>query len=269
VTGALPKNAGGTALVTGASSGIGAAYARRLAAQGYDLILVARRKERLEALSEELRAAFGVKAEVLPADLAGEEGLRKVEERVAADGSLDFLVNNAGFGTPGLFFEAPAEGQERMHRLHVMATVRLCRAALPGMVARGGGSVVNVSSVAAFAQNPGSASYCATKAWMNSFTEGLCLELAAAGSPVRVQALCPGFTLTEFHDASGIGRKHARRSWWLSAEDVVAASLEGLARGKLFVVPGWRYKVYVSVLKALPGFLVRSLALRYQGRYRR
>lgn len=263
------RGAGRTALVTGASSGIGAAYARRLAAEGYDLILVARRQDRLEKLADELRTSHAVKAQVLAADLTEEVDLRKVEEQIARAGDLEFLVNNAGFGTPGLFFEAPAEGQERMHRLHVLATVRLCRAALPGMVARGRGSVVNVSSVAAFAQNPGSASYCATKAWMNSFTEGLHLELAVVGSPVRAQALCPGFTLTEFHDASGIGRKHARQSWWLSPEDVVAASLQGLARGKLFVVPGWRYKVYVSVLKALPGFLVRSLALRYQGRYRR
>lgn len=269
MTGTLPRNAGRTALVTGASSGIGAVYAGRLAAQGYDLILVARRRDRLEQLAGELQARHGVEAEVLAADLAEEADLRKVEERIARAADLEFLVNNAGFGTRGLFFEAAAEGQDRMHRLHVLATVRLCRAALPGMVARGKGNLVNVSSVAAFAQNPGSASYCATKAWMNSFTEGLYLELAAAGSPVRAQALCPGFTLTEFHDRSGIGRNHAGASWWLSAQDVVDASLRGLARRKLFVVPGWRYKMYVFLVKALPVFVVRSLALRFQGRFRR
>jgi hypothetical protein len=268
--GILPvKGSGPTAVVTGASSGIGEAFARRLAAEGYDLILVARRKVRLEKLAEELKASHGVTAEVLAADLTEDADLRKVEERIARAGELEFLVNNAGFGTRDLFFLADVEGQDRMHRLHVLAAVRLCHAALAGMVARGKGNLVNVSSVAAFGNSPGNAGYCATKAWMNSFTEGLSLDLAAVGSPVKVQALCPGYTLTEFHDASGIGRDHVPAAWWTSAEDVVAASLRGLARGDLIVVPGWRYKFYVVLLKALPGFLVRSLALRFQGKYRR
>ena len=268
MTNAQRKGLKRTAVVTGASSGIGAAYATRLAAGGCDLILVARRKDRLEKLAEELKATYEVEAEVLAADLAEEADLRKVEERITRAGELEFLVNNAGFGTRNLFFETDVEGQDRMHRLHVLAAVRLCHAALAGMVARGKGSIVNVSSVAAFGQSPGNASYCATKAWMNSFTEGLYLDLAAAGSPVKVQALCPGYTLTEFHDVSGIGRDHVPANWWMSAEDVVAASLRGLARGKLFVVPGWRYKFYVFLLKALPGFLIRSLALGTRGRFR-
>ncbi len=252
--------------MTGASSGIGEVYAGRLAALGHDLILVARRKERLEKLAAEIEKTHGVSAEVLAADLTEEEGLRKVEERIAGVGSLEFLVNNAGFGSRGLFFRADGEGQDRMHRLHVVATERLCHAVLPAMVARGRGNVVNVSSVAAFGQKPGNASYCATKAWMNCFTEGLFLDLAAIGSPVRVQALCPGYTLTEFHDASGLGREHVPAGWWTSAEDVVAASMRGLARGKLFVVPGLRYRFCVFLLKALPGFVVRSLALRFRGK---
>ena len=263
------RGAGRTALVTGASSGIGAVYARRLAAQGYDLILVARRIDRLMKLAEEFKASHGIEAEVLAADLTEDFDLRKVEDRISRAGDLEFLVNNAGFGTRGLFFQAPLEEQDRMHRLHVLATVRLTHAALAGMVARRRGNLVNVSSVAGFAQNPGNASYCATKAWMNSFTEGLCLDLAAAGSPVKMQALCPGYTLTEFHDASGIGRAHVPARWWMSAEDVVDASLRGLARGDLIVVPGWRYKFYVFLMKALPGFILRPLALRIQGRYRR
>jgi hypothetical protein len=269
VTSTRVKGAGRTAMVTGASSGIGAAFARRLAAGGYDLILVARRKDRLDKLAEELGASHAVEAEVLAADLTEDADLRKVEERIARAGDLEFLVNNAGFGTRGLFFHAPVEGQDRMHRLHVLAAVRLSHAALAGMVARGNGYLVNVSSVAAFGQSPGNAGYCATKAWMNSFTEGLHLDLAAIGSPVKVQALCPGYTLTEFHDTSGIGREHVPAGWWTSAEDVVAASLRGFAQGKPVVVPGWRYKFYVFLLKALPGFLVRSLALRTRGKYRR
>ncbi|MBI5576326.1 MAG: SDR family oxidoreductase [Deltaproteobacteria bacterium] len=263
------KGHGRSALVTGASSGIGAAYARRLASDGYDLILVARRKDRLEQLAEELKTGCGVEAEVLAADLADDGDLRRVEERIACARELEFLVNNAGFGTRDLFFETDVEGQDRMHRLHVIASVRLSHAALGGMVARGKGCLVNVSSVAAFGHSPGNASYCATKAWMNSFTEGLYLDLATVGSPVKVQALCPGYTLTEFHDASGIGRDHVPRNWWMSAEDVVDASLRGLARGKLFVVPGRRYKFYVFLLKVLPEFIIRSLALGTRGRYRR
>jgi short-subunit dehydrogenase len=263
------RGAGRTALVTGTSSGIGEVYARRLAAQGYDLILVARRNDRLEKLAGDLKAGHGIEAEVLAADLTDDADLRKVEERIVREMELEFLVNNAGFGTRGLFFQAPLEEQDRMHRLHVLAAVRLSHAAVAVMVPRGKGNLVNVSSVAAFGQSPGNASYCATKAWMNSFTEGLYLDLAAAGSPVKVQALCPGYTLTEFHDASGIGRAHVPERWWMSAEDVVDASLRGLARGDRVVVPGRRYKFYVFLMKALPGFILRPLALRIQGRYRR
>lgn len=268
MTNTMSGDARRTALVTGASSGIGAVYARRLGARGYDLILVARRKERLEELAAELERSHGVEAEILAADLSEDAGLRKVEERIARAGNLEFLVNNAGFGTRGLFFWSGTEEQDRMHRLHVLATVRLSRAALPGMVARGKGNLVNVSSVAGFAQSPGNASYCATKAWMNSFTEGLFLDLAAVRSTVKVQSLCPGYTLTEFHQAMGIGRDHVPAAWWTSAEDVVDASLRGLARGKTVVVPGWRYKFYVCILKALPGFIIRSLALRIRGKGR-
>ncbi len=258
-----------TALVTGASSGIGAAYARRLAADGFDLILVARRKDRLDGLAKELERTHGVGAEVLAADLAEEAGLRKVEERIARAGELEFLVNNAGFGTRGLFFRAPVERQDRMQRLHILAVVRLSHAALAGMVARGKGTLVNVSSVAGFGQSSGNACYCASKAWMNSFTEGLFFDLAAIGSPVRVQALCPGYTLTEFHDAAGIGRNHVPAAWWTSADDVVDASLRGVSRGNLVVVPGLRYKFYAFLLKALPGFLLRPLVLRFRSRDRR
>ena len=160
------------ALVTGASAGIGAVYARRLAADGYDLVLVARRRERLEELAAVLRTKHGVQAEVLPADLTQDTELKAVEERIARAENLEFLLNNAGFGTSGLFWEAPLESQDAMHRLHVIATLRLTHAALRKMTARGRGAVVNVSSVAAFLTRPGNTSYYATKAWLNHFTEG-------------------------------------------------------------------------------------------------
>jgi len=246
------------ALVTGASAGIGAAYARRLAAQGYDLILVARRVDRLKDLATELASRHGLNAQALPADLTIDAGLKIVEERIAQEERLEFLLNNAGFGGRGRFYESPLEDVDAMHRLHVMATLRLTHAALSKMTARGKGTVVNVSSVAAFVARPGTVSYHATKAWMNAFTEGLYLELKQARSPVRVQALCPGYTLTEFHDVIGVDRKSVAASLWTPVDKVVEASLEGLKRNQLFVVPGWRYKFIVALLRALPRPLLHA-----------
>lgn len=248
------------ALVTGASAGIGAVYARRLAENGHDLLLVARRRERLEALAAELQSKLGVRAEVLAADLTQDSGLKAVEDRIASTQNLEFLLNNAGFGMSSRFWEAPVEVQDAMHRLHVLAPVRLTHAALKGMTVRGRGAVVNVSSVAAFICRPGNTSYYSTKLWMNGFSEGLYLDLKNARSPVRVQALCPGYTVTEFHDVMGFDRGLVPRSWWTLAEEVVDASLAGLRRGSLFVVPGWRYKLLVILLRLMPRFLKHAAA---------
>ncbi|MGE5570874.1 MAG: SDR family NAD(P)-dependent oxidoreductase [Rhodospirillales bacterium] len=253
------------ALVTGASAGIGATFARALAARGYDLILVARRRERLEELARELEARHGACVETLPADLAGDAGLRQVEERIAS-AAPDLLVNNAGFGTRGRFWEAPLETQDRMHRLHVIATVRLTHAALAVMMPRGTGAIINVSSVAGFAASPGNVSYCATKHWINAFTEGLYLELKSAGSQVKVQALCPGFTYSEFHDVMGRDRSVIPQAWWLQPEYVVNASLEGLERDELFVIPSFRYRMLALVIRILPDGLRRRLTLVYARR---
>jgi short-subunit dehydrogenase len=245
------------ALVTGASSGIGEVFARRLARDGFALILVARRREQLEQLAGELSGA-----EILPADLTLEGDLARVEARIAATPDLELLVNNAGFGTKGRFWETSLEGQDRMHRLHVMATMRLTRAALAGMVSRRRGGVINVSSVAGFGQSPGNVSYFATKAWMNSFTEGLDLELRGAGSPVRVQALCPGFTITGFHDAMGMSREGIPAWLWMRAGDVVDASLRGLEQGRPLVVPGAIYKLIVALEKLAPRSLRSAAVVR-------
>jgi hypothetical protein len=255
--------------VTGASAGIGAAYARRLAAQGYDLLLVARRMDRLQELAAELTSRHGVRAEPLPADLTNDADLKAVEERIAREEQLEFLLNNAGFGSRGRFYESPVEIQDAMHRLHVMATLRLSHAALRKMTVRGKGALVNVASVAAFICRPGNTSYYSTKAWINCFTEGLYLELKQARSPVCVQALCPGYTVTEFHDVIGFDRKQVPASMWTPAEQVVDASLEGLKRGKLFVVPGWRYKLFVLLLRLMPRPLLHAVGLMGDARVRK
>jgi short-subunit dehydrogenase len=240
------------ALITGASSGIGQTFARQLAARGYDLIVVARRADRLEKLARELPTTV----QPLAADLLTDEGLLAVENAIRECANLELLVNNAGFGTVGRFWQASLSGQENMHRLHVLATVHLTHAALNRM-AKGG--IINVSSVAAFSSSAGNASYCATKAWMNSFTEGLAADLRSAQSPIRVQALCPGFTLTEFHEAMGVDRAAIPSFFWLKAEDVVAASLRGLDRNQIIVVPGWQYKALVTFLRYLPASIKRHL----------
>lgn len=240
------------AAITGASSGIGAVFARKLS-QTHDLLLIARRQDRLDQLAGELQKRAGVSAEVIVSDLASERDLDALAARLATEERLALLVNNAGFGSRGYFWEAPLEEQDRMHRVHVNAPVRLMHAVLPGMVARDQGGIINVASVAAFARSPGSASYGATKSWMAVFTEALYLELRAASSKVRVQALCPGYTYSEFHDTLGVDRaRMAPKSMWMKADDVVDASLRGLAKGNLYVIPGWRYRYLVAFLTKLP-----------------
>lgn len=242
------------AVITGASSGIGEIFARKLALS-HDLILVARRKERLDAIAAEISRAHGARVEVLAADLADECGLSEVAGRISAEPNLELLVNNAGFGIRQLFWQSDLETQERMHQLHIMATMRLCHAALGNLVSKNRGGVINVASVAAFARSAGSSGYCATKSWMTAFTEGLHLELRSVKSAVVVQALCPGFTYSEFHDTMKVSRDNmAPRSFWMPAEKVVDAGLDGLRRGRLFVVPGWRYRAIAAVITKLPNW---------------
>ena len=247
-----------TALITGASSGIGETFARKLAARGYELILVARREDRLQRIAGDLAGA-----RALAADLATSEGIEKVESVISASESLELLVNNAGFGTKGRFWTANLAGQEQMLDVHIRATMRLTHVALRGMVVRGRGAVINVSSVAGFGQSAGNVSYCASKAWINNFCEGLDLELREAGSPVKVQALCPGFTVTEFHETLGVDRKLIPGWLWMTADAVVEASLRRLERGRVIVIPGWRYKAAAAVMRHAPAIP------RFVGRFRR
>ena len=250
------------AAITGASSGIGEVFALKLAERGYDLLLIARRKDRLDALGLELSRAHDAGCESLPADLANERDVVRVADRLKAEPRLAMLVNNAGFGVRGRFVRSPVEEQERMHKVHVMATVRLTHAALVEMVARDSGAIINVASVAAYARSQGNVSYCATKSWMTVFTEALHLELKGTGSHVRVQALCPGFTHSEFHDTMGVDKTSIGASLWLNADAVVEASLRGLERGKLFVVPGFTYKLVTAIMPKLPASLRIWVELR-------
>ncbi len=250
------------AVVTGASSGIGAEFAEQLAARGYDLLLVARREERLDSLGRLLSERYSIRSESYVADLADHDHVTQLTNRLRAEPQLGFLVNNAGFGTQGLFWEVSLESQEAMHQVHVMATMRLSHAALEVMVAGGEGAIVNVSSVASFTLSAGGCSYCATKTWMTNFSEGLAVDLRRAGSAVQVQALCPGFTLTEFHDVMGVNRGRIPTGLWMKPEQIVDASFRGFAEGKVIVVPGLPYKFIRFLVWALPPGVRRWAALR-------
>lgn len=257
-----------TALITGASSGIGASFARQLAARGYALILVARRKERLAALAAELQNRHGICVEVMAADLSDAAAVEPIENRIAELGFLEILINNAGFGTWDMFAKSDLDKQLDMVRVHIIATMRLCRAALPRMVVRASGSIINVASIGAFLPSPRNATYNATKAYLVSFSESLQAELRGTG--VQVQALCPGFTSTEFHNSPEyVGFERAQIPYWLwsSADEVVAASLRALERGKVVCIPNFKDQLLVALARSRIGALMirsASQADRYQ-----
>ena len=241
-----------SAIITGASSGLGEVFARKLAAQGANLLLTARRLDRLEALQRELSRSAGVRVDICPCDLARAEDLDSLAARIEAAPPPDLLVNNAGFGTLGRFHETNYQRQLDMVHVHILATMRLTRAVLPAMILRRSGAIINVSSVAAYFRSGGNASYCATKGWMNDFTEALRVELDGLHSPVVVQALCPGFTYTEFHDTLGVDRNKIPAPLWMPADYVVNESLKGLLSGKLFVIPNWKYRLGAALGELLP-----------------
>ena len=253
------------AVVTGASSGIGAEFARQLAARGYDLLLAARRGERLRSLAREINALHLVEIELMPCDLAIDADLHRLAARIRAARHFALLVNNAGFGTNGFFAEVDLASQDRMHRLHVLATLELTHAALTNLSARehhARQGVINVASIASFGQAPTNVSYCATKTWMASFTSGLATELAMRGSTIRMQALCPGYTLSEFHDRLNMNRRAVPKFLWMTAEFVVTESLRGFERRRIFVVPGWHYKTLVFLIRAIPASWLRWFSIR-------
>jgi uncharacterized protein len=251
------------ALVTGASSGIGAEFARQLAALGYDVVLVARRQELLEKLAEELHQRHRISAEACIADLANPLDVDRLVRRVEQLDGLDLLVNNAGFGTVGKFSEIDVKPQLDMIAVHVVAPVRLTRAALPGMLARRRGAIINVSSIAALIPLPRNSMYSATKAYLNVFSEALQGELR--GSGVKLQALCPGFTRSNFHDAPDFRADDPRAQFpavaWLTASEVVSESLAGLDGDDVIVVPSAKYRLLASVARTrLAANLVRRFA---------
>jgi uncharacterized protein len=252
-----------SALITGASSGIGTSFARLLAADGCHLVLVARRADRLDQLASELHKQHDVTVEVLPADLGAADDLAAVTARLTSGDPVELLVNNAARSARGMLAELTPETIDAQLRLNVTALAQLTRAAVTGMLARGYGGILNVSSMASLTASPGSAVYGATKAFVTSLTESLHAELA--GTDIHVTALLPGFTHTEFHAANDVEISYLPDLAWLDADAVARAGLDAVAAGRPLAVPGPQYKLAASTVRLAPRSLLRALARRYRG----
>jgi uncharacterized protein len=253
------------ALVTGASSGIGAEFARAYAARGRDLVLVARDEPRLDDLAERLEREHGAEVEVLMADLTTGKGRSVVEARLEShDPPVDVLVNNAGFGTFGKFAELPRKTEAREIELNVLAVTLLCHAALPGVIERGRGGIINVSSIAGYQPTPLNATYGATKAFVTSLSHALHEEVRDTG--VHVMVLCPGFTRSEFQERAGIDSSAVPSFLWQSCEAVVAAALRAFDNGRAVCIPGSLNQASAAFSSALPAGITRRLAGAIVGR---
>ncbi len=247
-----------TALVTGATSGIGLAFCRELAERGHDLVIVARRRAKLENVSDELRARHSINVEVLAVDLSKRAQLRRVADRLAdRERPIDLLVNNAGFGTSTSFLKGDLAHEEAMFDVLCRAVLVLSHAGALSMKDRGRGAIINVSSVASFVPM---GTYGAAKGWVTAFTEGLAHELS--GSGVSATALCPGFTLTEMHTRASVDTSKLPKAMWLEADRLVRDCLDDVKAGKVLSVPGAPYKFIVGVTQLAPSALVRAISAR-------
>lgn len=246
-----------TALVTGASSGLGAEFARQLAARGADVVLVARDRAALAAVADDIRAVSRSRVEVLPADLLDDDDRALVEARLSA--GVDVLVNNAGFGLDLAFEKNDVADEVRHLRLHVEVALRLTHAALPAMLERGGGRIINVASVAGFVPR---GTYGAVKGWLISFSRWANVAYGPRG--VTVTAVCPGFVHTNFHERLGLppGQEGVPPGMWLDAETVVGEGLRDAARGRAVSIPSLRYKMLVAASRLLPDAVVVRAASR-------
>jgi len=255
----MDNNKPGTALITGASSGIGEAFARELAARNYGLVIVARRKDRLEELARELRNNYSIFVDVIVADLSTEKDIEQVEAYIKEVKNLDMLINNAGFGTKGYFSDVSPKKSIGMINVHILATTRFCRAALPSMIKRNRGSIINVSSIASFYPPKGAAVYSATKTYLNMFSSILQKELKSC--KIKVQALCPGFTYTGFHDTEeykDFDRLSTPKVLWMSAEEVVKQSLKALKKKRVVFIPGIKNRILARLMRMAASLWTRG-----------
>ncbi len=244
-----------TALITGASVGIGFEFADELASRGMDLVLVARDSTRLTSISEELRERYSVQIEVLPADLGVPDQVERVAKR-ASQKDVELVVNNAGFGLNESFFVDAVEKEQNLIDVMISAVMRISHAALPGMIERDHGGIINVSSIAGWMS---SGTYSAAKSWVTTFSESMAMQLK--NSNVNMMAVCPGYTRTEFQDRAGMGTDTIPDWMWLHAHEVVLVALKDFEKGKCVSVPGMQYKFFSLVAQYLPRPIVRKLSI--------
>lgn len=258
-----------TVLITGASAGLGKDFARLFAAEGANVILTARRADRLESLAVAIRVDHGVETRVIPADLSEPGAAKSLVEAATADGAdIDVLVNNAGFGSMGPFADMPYESQSGMVQVNVTALVELTHLVLPGMIRRGEGGILNIASTASFQPGPFMATYFATKAFVREFSEGLAEEVRRQG--IHVSCLCPGPTATEFGDTEHMQLSAARQLSFMASEPVARAGIEGLRRNRTVVIPGALNKLGRFGAWLVPNALIRKIiagAQRKAGRW--
>jgi len=255
---------GKTAVVTGASSGLGAVFARLLAQHGNDVVLVARRREQLTELAAQLHQEHGVETHVIAQDLSAPGGAEALWHELTERGiTVDQLINNAGVGTTGAFATADTERELAMLSLNIIALVHLTKLVLPGMIERGSGRILHVGSVAGFLPGPFMADYYATKAFVSSFSQALAYELRGTG--VTSTVLCPGPTATEFADTAGVSGSRLFAMGAMRADKVAAIGYKGMQRGKARVIPGWRNKLTVASLRTAPRPMTVSIAARLNG----
>jgi short-subunit dehydrogenase len=248
-----------TALITGATSGIGAAYAKRLACQGYNLILTGRRKEKVTALANELSQAYHVNVEVIIVELSDSIELDTLVDRIE-NLNINILINNAGFGINKYFNDEDPRTQEEMVRVHIICPIRLIHAVLPNMISRGGGVIINVSSVGAFLSIPKNSIYSGTKAFLRAFTESLHIELMGTG--VKVQVLCPGLVRSDFHEKIGLSKSEQENTGlvrWRSPEEIVDISIKGIEKNEVVCIPGWSTRIRIFLMSILPKQIYYSL----------
>jgi short-subunit dehydrogenase len=254
-----------TAVITGASAGIGGRFARLLAGKGYDLVLVARDENRLTATAMELEKEFGIKCEVLVADLSTEHGCKSVEDRVSdQERPIDVLINNAGFGIRESFLKSQMEAEQQLLDVLVRVPMRLMHSALPIMTQRNSGVIINVSSVAGWIAG---GTYSAAKSYLTVLSESLHTELRSTN--VHVLALCPGFTHTEFHHRGKMRMNTLPKFMWLEADNVVEKAWSDVLAGKAISVPGWQYMLISSLARFAPRPLVRKVGMNVRVRQRR
>lgn len=267
----MAEGTGKTALVTGASSGIGKAFAELLAQKGYAVVLTARRGDRLEALASELKQKYGVAAQALVADLAHRDAPQQIANELSARGvKIDLLVNNAGYGQPGSYVDVPWADHEKFMQVMVTAILDLTYRLLPGMIERGWGRIINVASVAGMVPSPaGHTLYGASKAFLIRVSEALASENMPKG--VNVTAVCPGFTWSEFHDVTGTRDRMNQMPGflWLKADDVAREGYQAVMNGTPVVVNGFVYRMLIWLTGALPKGIVRRVSRMAGGRYRK